>query len=360
MENQKNTSNRFKIVLGIGLAIGIAFGVYRYREAQAHIRTDDAQVERFLSPIIPKVSGYLTQVSVSDNQLVHAGDTLFCIDPTDYQIKVTEAQANVASAAQALAAARKDVGQAEANVQSVKSSGQSVAQTVEGAQARLWRAANDAKRFDVLYQKRHATKQQWEQAQAAQTEAESQLKSIQAQVQAAAQQTKVAQARSQVLRQQIKVAEANYQRALSQLKAAQTNLSYTVVKAPADGQVSRVSLQPGQWVQPGQTLLQWVNTREVWIMANFKETQLEKMKEGQKVSLVADAYPDVVWEGTVQSMAPATGAKFSLLPPDNATGNFVKIVQRLPVKIALLPQQKQPLSLLRAGMNVEVDVHCAD
>jgi membrane fusion protein (multidrug efflux system) len=142
------------------------------------------------------------------------------------------------------------------------------------------------------------------------------------------------------------------------LAAAKLNLSYTVVTAAIDGQVSKISIQPGQLVQPGQALFYIINNQEAWVIANFKETQLDKMKMGQKVTVKVDAYPDTDFQGELTSFSPATGSKFSLLPPDNATGNFVKTIQRLPVKISLnTSNDPEKIKLLRPGMNVNVDVH---
>ncbi|OYU84910.1 MAG: secretion protein HlyD [Flavobacterium sp. BFFFF2] len=350
-------SNRFKYIFLVILILGIGYGSYKYVQSLKHETTDDAQIERYVTPVIPKVSGYLTSIQVTDNQVVKKGDTLFCIDPTDYRIKVQEAISNVEAAKEGLAAARADIGQSVAGVQVSSATRMSVTQTLEGAKSRVWRAENDFKRFDEMYKKHHITKQQWEQAQSTKIEAQSQLKAIEEQVKAAGSQTKAAESRSVVAQKQIQVAQARLKQAEVQLEAAQINLNYTVVRAATDGQVSRIALQPGQWVQTGQTLFQLINNQEVWVVANFKETQLGKMKIGQKVEMTLDAYPGETWIGHIHSFSPATGAKFSILPPDNATGNFVKTVQRLPVKIQLDPSDKQALTALRAGMNVEVDVH---
>jgi membrane fusion protein (multidrug efflux system) len=161
-----------------------------------------------------------------------------------------------------------------------------------------------------------------------------------------------------VSNKQTEVAAANIKRAQAQLEAAKLNLTYTVVTAAIDGQVSKVDIQPGQLVQAGQSLFQIINNAAAWVIANFKETQLNKMVEGQKVTIKVDAYPDYDFQGTITSFSPATGARFSLLPPDNATGNFVKTIQRLPVKISLdATNDPEKIKLLRPGMNVDVDVH---
>jgi membrane fusion protein (multidrug efflux system) len=154
------------------------------------------------------------------------------------------------------------------------------------------------------------------------------------------------------------VAAANIKKSKAMLDAAKLNLTYTVITAAIDGQVSKIDIQPGQLVQPGQSLFYIINNTEAWVVANFKETQLNKMIIGQKVTIKVDAYPDYDFEGSITSFSPATGSRFSLLPPDNATGNFVKTIQRLPVKISLnSANDPEKIKLLRPGMNVDVDVH---
>ena len=181
---------------------------------------------------------------------------------------------------------------------------------------------------------------------------------MQQQQKASTYQKSVIVAKSNVTSKQTEVAAANIKRAQAMLDAAKLNLDYTVVIASIDGQVSKINIQPGQLVQPGQSLFYIINNAEAWVIANFKETQLNKMIIGQKVTIKADAYPDTEFEGTITSFSPATGARFSLLPPDNATGNFVKTIQRLPVKISLNTNNDvEKIKLLRPGMNVDVDVH---
>jgi membrane fusion protein (multidrug efflux system) len=221
----------------------------------------------------------------------------------------------------------------------------------------LDRATNDFNRYDNLYKSRTITKQQYEQALATKMEAESQVRVLQQQQRASAFQKSVIIAKSKASNKQTEVAAANIKRANAMLDAAKLNLTYTVITAAIDGQVSKIDIQPGQLVQPGQSLFYIINNDEAWVIANFKETQLNKMTIGQKVIVKVDAYPGHDFEGTITSFSPATGSRFSLLPPDNATGNFVKTVQRLPVKISLnTTNDPEKIKLLRAGMNVDVDV----
>jgi len=360
MENneKKKTNKKFLIILITLVVLGGVYGTFKYMHAQAHEETDDAQVERNMNPIIPRVTGYVTKVYVKDNDLVKKGDTLFVIDDKDYVVRVEDAKAALAAAEGNYEVAKADIGTSSANVSVSEANLQSSKGNIEAAKVRLWRADNDFKRFENLYKNHSITKQQFEQAQATKQEAEAQLKVLQQQQAASNYQKSVSVSRSNVSGKQTEVASANIKRAKAALDAANLNLGYTVVTAQVDGQVSAIDIQPGQLVQPGQSLFYIIGSQETWVVANFKETQLNKMKEGQKVTIKADAFPDTEFEGEITSFSPATGSRFSLLPPDNATGNFVKTVQRLPVKISLTPaNDKEKVKLLRPGMNVEVDVH---
>jgi membrane fusion protein (multidrug efflux system) len=235
---------------------------------------------------------------------------------------------------------------------------QSASGNIESAKIRLNQVTNDYNRYNNLYKNHTITKQQYEQALTAKQEAENQVRILQQQQKASSYQKSAIVAKSNVSNKQTEVAAANIKRAKAQLDAAKLNLTYTVITAAIDGQVSKIDIQPGQLVQPGQSLFYIINNTTAWVIANFKETQLDKMVIGQKVTIKVDAYPDYDFEGTVTSFSPATGSKFSLLPPDNATGNFVKTIQRLPVKISLSKSNDaEKIKLLRPGMNVDVDVH---
>ncbi|MCL9807115.1 HlyD family secretion protein [Flavobacterium amniphilum] len=353
---KKETNKRFILIFGILILVGGSYGIYKYMHSLAHETTDDAQIEKNMNPIIPRVGGYITKVYVKDNDFVKKGDTLFTIDSRDYAVKVEEAKATLIGAEENYAVSRADIGTAQANVSVSDANVQSTVGSIENAKIRLTRATNDYERYANLYKNHSITKQQFEQAEAAKLEAQNQVKILQDQQRASAYQKTVAASKTNVTAKQAEVAAANIERAKAILSAAQLNLNYTVVTAATDGQVSKIAIQPGQMIQPGQSLFYIVNNNETWVIANFKETQLNKMVVGQKVSIKADAFPDEEFEGTVASFSPATGSKFSILPPDNATGNFVKTIQRLPVKISL-NSANDKVKLLRPGMNVEVDVH---
>jgi len=355
MENQK--SNKKSIIIVVLILSGLSYGVFKYIHSLSHETTDDAQIEKNMNPIIPRVMGYVTKVYIKDNDFVKKGDTLFTIDNNDYLVKLEDAKAALIAAHGNFEVSKEDIGSALASVSVSDANVQSAGGTIETAKIRLGRATNDFERYNNLYKNHSITKQQFEQALATKQEAESQLRILQDQQKASSFQKSVIIAKSKVSNKQSEVASANIKRAEAMLEAAKLNLGYTVVTAAIDGQVSKIAIQTGQLVQPGQALFYIINNQEAWVIANFKETQLNKMKMGQKVTVKVDAYPDTDFEGEITSFSPATGSKFSLLPPDNATGNFVKTIQRLPVKISLnAANDPEKIKLLRPGMNVDVDV----
>ncbi|MGO4819750.1 HlyD family secretion protein [Flavobacterium sp. W22_SRS_FP1] len=311
-----------------------------------------------MNPIIPRVSGYVRKVYITDNNFVKKGDTLFTIDKKDYQLKIDEATANLAAAEGSFEVSKADINSILASISVSEANVKSAGGNIESAKIRLGRLSSDYNRYNNLYKSHTITKQQYEQALAAKQEAESQVRVLEQQQKATAFQKSVIVANSKVSDKQTDVAAANIKRAKALLDSANLNLTYTAITAAIDGQVSKIDIQPGQLVQAGQSLFYIINNNEAWVVANFKETQLNKMITGQKVTIKVDAYPDYSFNGTVTSFSPATGARFSILPPDNATGNFVKTIQRLPVKISLdATNDAEKIKLLRPGMNVDVDVH---
>jgi membrane fusion protein (multidrug efflux system) len=355
---KKKTNAKFIIILLVLVLAGGTYGITKYIHSQGHEETDDAQIEKNMNPIIPRVSGYISKVYVKDNDYVKKGDTLFTIDKRDYQLKIEEANAAYIAAEGGFEVAKEDIGSAMASIAVSDANVQSAGGNIETAKIRLGRANSDYVRYENLYKTHSITKQQYEQALAAKQEAESQVRILQQQQKASSFQKSVIEAKSRVSNKQTEVAAANIKKAKALLEVAQLNLTYTVVTAAIDGQVSKIDIQPGQLVQQGQSLFYIINNNEAWVVANFKETQLNKMIIGQKVTVKVDAYPDYDFEGTLTSFSPATGSRFSLLPPDNATGNFVKTIQRLPVKISLSPSNDpEKIKLLRPGMNADVDVH---
>jgi len=307
---------RRRVALGVLAVIVIAgaiFGIRTIAFYRHHAETDDAQVEAHIAPVLPKVAGYVTQVLVDDNQRVSAGQLLVRIDDRDFRSRVATAEASLANAEAAVAVARANAAAARTEAE---------------------KAAADLARYVRLRQKEEISQQQYDAAKAA--------------ADASAAQTSAA-------RRSIQAAEAQVAQKRADLEYARLQLSYTSVAAPSAGTVSRKNVEVGQYVQAGQPLLAIVADGETWIVANFKETQLKKMRVGQKVEIDVDAYPKIRFHGKVDSIAAATGAKFALLPPDNATGNFTKVVQRIPVKI-VFTDPSDPARPLRAGMNVNAIV----
>jgi membrane fusion protein (multidrug efflux system) len=307
---------RNKIVLGIialALVAGVIYGVKTIVFYSHHAETDDAQVEGHIAPVLPKVSGYVTEVKVDDNQTVKAGQVVLRIDERDLRSKVATAEAGFQNARAAASVARSSVASSRTN---------------------RVRTAADLTRYATLRQKEEVSQQQYDAARAASDAAAADLEGRSRSVSAA--DAKAAQ----------KQADLDY---------AKLQLSYAIVTAPSSGIVSRKSVEVGQFVQAGQPLLAIVEDGPPWVIANFKETQLKKMRVGQAVAIEVDAYPKHEFRGKVDSISAATGAKFALLPPDNATGNFTKVVQRVPVKV-VLTDPPDPSRPLRAGMSVNAIV----
>ena len=306
--------------------------------------------------MIPRVPGYVLDVRVKDNQQVKKGDTLLVLDNRDYQIKVEQAEAALQIAQSSLGSARATSSAAVANIATSRASVGTIEAQIAQAEVTLRRASQDYERYANLIQDHSITQQQFEQAEAAKQTAEKQLLILQQQKNQASQQTSAVASQSNATSSQISVADATIKQRQVDVEAAKLNLSYTVITAPTDGLISKVNVQPGQFVQAGQALFSVVHSNQVWVVANFKETQLDKMKVGQKVVIEVDAFDDHKFDAQVASFSPATGSTFALLPPDNASGNFVKVVQRLPVRIEFNTQDSL-VHKLRPGMNVKVDVH---
>jgi membrane fusion protein (multidrug efflux system) len=367
--------------------------------------TDDAQVSGHVSPVATRVGGTVTAIRVQDNQFVKAGSVLVELDPRDYQLALARAQADLAAADAAARASSNDVpvtsssarsgaqvaqvatGNADAGliaatreVEAGKAKVASSEARLEEAKARAVRAEQDLARLGPLAAKDEIPRQQLDAATADKRAADATVASAEAAVGesranlAVAEARRVqaegavAQSRSQAQAaatapQQIAMtearasgAQAQVQLATAALNQARLNLERTMVKAPADGVVSRRSIEIGQVVQPGQAMMAITSLHDVWVTANFKETQLTKMVTGQRAEVEVDAYGGRTYTGHVESIAGATGATFSLLPADNATGNFVKVVQRVPVKI-VLDASADPAAVLRPGMSVTATVY---
>ncbi len=355
-EPQKR-SKVFLIILILMVIAGGWFGISKYTYAKHHEDTDDAQIEADIIPIIPRVSGYVKEIRVKDNQQLHKGDTLIIIDDRDLRINLLQAEAALATAQSNVSASRANTTAARSGINTSKEGVATIDAQIAAAQVTLTRATQDYNRYANLIKDHSITEQQFEQAQASKELAEKQLLILQQQKKQASTQTGVVSSQSNATAQTISVAESMVKQKEVEVEDAKLKLSYTVITAPENGRASRVNVQEGQLLQQGQSTFDIVRSTQIWVVANFKETQIRKMAIGQKVVVTADAFPKHEFEAELASFSPATGAKFSLLPPDNASGNFVKVVQRLPVKITFTNPSDSLMSRLMPGMNVDVDVH---
>ena len=338
---KKKPNKVLPIILGIVLIGGIIFGVKEYIYYSKHVDTDDAQIDGNISPVVARVGGYVDSIYFEENEHVNNNQLLVKLDDRDYKVKLEQALD-----AQKSASAGVNVGQSQVFTNAANAS---VAYAgVVSAKAKLDQVAKDYARYANLVKDGSITQQQFDQQKA-------NLDVAKANYQAANDQYKASQEEVGATRNQLTVTHTGVTSKQADVDFAKLQLSYTTITAPSGGIVSKKNVQLGQLVQAGQTLFSIVNDNSLFITANFKETQLDKIRSGQKVDIEVDAYPELKLEGTVYNFSPATGAKFSLLPPDNATGNYVKVVQRVPVKI-LIKADKVVMDKLRPGMSVNVSV----
>ncbi len=329
------------VILGLVIVGGATFGIKEYLYYQHNVDTDDAHVDAEISPVIARVSGYVASVRFGDNERVGAGDTLVVIDGRELGVRLDQAEGALSSAEAAVATSQTGVASAEASLDVARAS-------ISAAQMRVNKAETDLKRVEALIASGASTQQQIDDLKAERGAARAQLQGAQAQL-------VVLQRQVETAKDQVAAATTALAVRKADVDFARLQLSYASIIAPASGTVNKRMIQPGQLVQAGQTLVSITNDSTVYVTANFKETQLERMKVGQKVDLEVDAYPDRPFEGKVASFSPGTGSAFSLLPAENASGNFVKVVQRIPVKIAI--SKGASAGLLKPGMNVKAVVH---
>lgn len=354
--DKKKTNHRFVIFFVLLVLVGGTYGIIKFLHAKKHIVTDDAQIGALISPVIPHVSGYISKVYVSDNERVLKGDTLLLLDDRDFKVKLADAEAGRQSAEGNLMIAKAGLPINRANINVAGANVNTIDAQIDAARVNIWRTNNDFIRYSNALKNGGVTQQQYDEARAAKQSAERQLDVLLAQKSEAFKQTVVVSSERSINDGQVSAAEAMLLKSEAGVAAAKLTLSYSVITAEVDGQVSKVNLQTGQYVQEGQALFSIVPQGAKWVIANFKETQLKKMKIGQKVRISVDAFPDAELVGVVSSFSPATGAAQSLLPPDNASGNFVKVVQRVPVKIEFLHLEDEEMEKLSVGLNVVVDV----
>jgi membrane fusion protein, multidrug efflux system len=387
----RRSDPRFRMFLIAGLIVLAIVGIFVWRYLGSYESTDDAQIDGHVNSISARVSGHVIKLNVQDNQYLEAGTVLVEIDPTDYQVAVQRAQADyndakaTADAASVdvpitsvnttsqLSSADADVANAQAGIKAARQQFEAAKANLAQAEANDVKAQNDLGRYKQLVDKQEVSQQQYDQALAAARASAAGVLAARAQADAA--QSQVTQAEGKLIQAQAsqryaatgpkqlsaiqaraQSAEAAALRKKADLDQAILNLQYTKIIAPVTGIVSDRTVEVGQNVQAGQELMKVIplDEKDLWVTANFKETQLRDMKPGQKVTVCVDA-TGKCYKGHVDSVAGASGARFSLLPPENATGNYVKVVQRIPVKIVLEPGEVKEHEL-RPGMSVEPKV----
>jgi membrane fusion protein (multidrug efflux system) len=379
----------FRIALIIAGVVFLVAAFFVYRYVSSYESTDDAEVDGHINSVSARITGHVTKLAIRDNQYVQAGQLLVEVDPADYQVAYDRAKADFENAQAAAAAAGVTVpitsvststqeSSAEADVTNARAGIAAARQQLAAAQAQLVqaeannvKAQHDLERYKQLVEKQEISEQQFDDATAAAkanaaavdaaranaSAAQAEVTTAQGklvQAEAGFQNAQTAPKQMQVIRSRAAEAEAQALQKKADLDQAALNLQYTRIVAPVEGVVSDRTVEVGQNVSPGQELMKVIPLRDVWITANFKETQLREMKVGQLVTVEVDANGRS-YKGKVDSLAGASGARFSLLPPENATGNYVKVVQRIPVKIVLDPGENKDQSL-RPGMSVEPKV----
>lgn len=343
--SRPGSRRRVRMVLTCAGLAALAWAGYRYWHGQTHVSTDNAQVAGRVIPLLAKVGGFVAAVSVQENQRVGAGTPLVMLDDRDYRARLTQAEAELQMA---VAAAGKEgfSGQAEAQLAAARANAGAARSNIDQSLANADKAQKDLERIRTLVAKKMSSPQALDAAEAA--------------ARAAAAQVRAARETATSAGEQITASSAALRAALAKVQAAGAardlaaiQLAETHVAAPANGVIGSRTAEPGQLVQAGQPLLTLV-TDEIWVNANLKETDVAEVKTGQAARLEIDAYPGIVFKGHVESISPASGAVFSLLPPDNATGNFTKVVQRIPVRIHV--DEADPARPLRPGMSAVVTI----
>jgi membrane fusion protein (multidrug efflux system) len=339
----KRFNRRGMLLLAFGV-LAVAGAAYWYISTAGYETTDDAAVEAHLIQVSPKISAHVKAVQFDDNYQVKRGDLLIELDPRDYEVSLASAIANLASAQSKLTESEAQQNVVQAGLGQIKAD-------LASAQATAENAESDFNRNQQLYKTHVIDRREYDSSAA-------QAKTAAANVESASKRVASQEAQVRLVSAQYVTASAGKKQAETQVQQAELQLSYTKIFAPFDGRVTRKSVEPGNYVQPGQTLFSLVPS-DVWVVANFKETQLKRMKVGQPVSVRVDAIPGRDFKAHVESFQVGTGSRFSLMPPENATGNFVKVVQRVPVKI-VFDELPADLEQLWAGESVEPKVNVHD
>nr|WP_295870658.1 HlyD family secretion protein [uncultured Chitinophaga sp.] len=318
------------------------WGVWYCMRLLRYEETNDAQIEAYINPVSARVSGYISRIRFEENQFVKAGDTLVIIDDRDYAAQASEAAA-------ALDNARAQTPLLESRITTLRNEAAVSAARIDAARARLAHQQQEYTRFANLLAEESTTQQRYDNVKAA-------LDIATSEYQAALRDHASAEARIAEAAHQSAAVAAEIKRREAVAEQHQLSVGYTVIRAPYNGRVGRKNIQEGQLIQAGQPLT-FISNDDTpkWVVANFKETQVQQFRTGQPVTITVDAFPGETFHGEIASLSPATGSRYSLLPPDNATGNFVKIIQRIPVRIRLL-ENPTVLARLVAGMNANVSV----
>jgi len=334
-------------VLVLALVAGAVWGFGRWRYTRTHVSTDNAQVDAHIVPVLAKIGGYVEEIHFEDNQTVQRGDLIVVIEDSDLRLTQALTAADLA-AAEAAAGVEASPGRVEAEAAAARARRQALEARLVSSRAVQERTARDLERVEDLASKQIASSQQLDAARTAAAAAAADVSALEQEIVAARATETSANAAT-------RGAAAQLQRARVAAYAANVNMDKAHVTAPVSGTVSRTSIEVGQLIQPGQPLAAIVADSALWITANLKETDMSRVHAGQGVGIEVDAYPGCEARGEVESVSPATGSKFALLPPDNATGNFTKVVQRVPVRVALVEGcgTDRPL---RPGMSVVVDI----
>lgn len=346
---------RLFILLTIGLLAASIFLYFRIKAA-GHERTDNAQIDAMITPVRNIVPGFITKINFEDNQPVKKDDVLIEIDDKDYKAKVAQAQAELESAKAQLEMAHTGAYVAKANANSTSLSSSAIKDNIKSQQAQVTRNEQEMARLEKMLKDGAATRQQYEATLAETESSKAKLDMLKKEYDASTSQTLGAKSSAEGKHAEIALAEAVIKQRESELQLAQTQLANTVIKAPYDGIVSKKSVELGQYLQAGVPVCSVVDYTHLWVSANFKETQIGDMRPGQEVKIKLDAFPNVKLKGRLESFGGATGAKFSLLPPDNSTGNFVKITQRVPVRISITEYPKELTGMLLPGLSAVADV----
>ncbi len=354
-KEKKGKGSRMKFIIG-GIIIAVIAGIVIFMMGGNTESTDNAQLDANIIPVRSSITGYVKEVLFEDNQEVKKGQLLVVIDDTEYKAKVAQAEAALENAKANLNAVKSNAAASNQSASAAVFSTETTQESINSAKARLNKAKEDNKRTKNMFAAKAATQAELDNSNA-------ELEVAQATYDSALKQLKVSQSQSAGVRSQalgqvsmISLAEALIRQREAELKLAQTQLDYATIEAPCDGIVSKRGVEVGQYVSTGQAVCSAIDNSSLWVTANFKETQLEHMRIGQPVEIKVDAYPHIKLSGKLNSFVGATGAKFSLLPPDNATGNFVKIVQRVPVKITIDHLTKEEIKMLFPGLSAYVSV----